>query len=197
MFHVNLRVPVASLPLEHGASFALSERPSHHQSADAARRTARCPPSPNISRCPSRVIHRMENLKLSELKAKSPAELLAFAEEHEVENASTMRKQELMFAILKELAAQRSRDHRRRRGRGAARRLRLPALARRQLPARARTTSTSRPARSAASRCAPATPSRARSALPRKASAISRCSRSRPSISRTPRRSATRSISTT
>ncbi|SFZ85071.1 transcription termination factor Rho [Devosia enhydra] len=44
-------------------------------------------------------------MKLSELKAKSPAELLAFAEEHEVENASTMRKQELMFAILKELAA--------------------------------------------------------------------------------------------
>ena len=48
----------------------------------------------------------MENMKLSELKAKSPAELLVFAEEHEVENASTMRKQELMFAILKELAAQ-------------------------------------------------------------------------------------------
>src|SRR5437868_3159155 len=46
----------------------------------------------------------MENLKLSELKAKSPAELLSFAEEHEVENASTMRKQELMFAILKQLA---------------------------------------------------------------------------------------------
>ncbi|HEX8832922.1 MAG TPA: transcription termination factor Rho [Abditibacteriaceae bacterium] len=45
-------------------------------------------------------------MKLSELKAKSPAELLVFAEEHEVENASTMRKQELMFAILKELAAQ-------------------------------------------------------------------------------------------
>jgi transcription termination factor Rho len=48
----------------------------------------------------------MQNIKLSELKAKSPAELLAFAEESEVENASTMRKQELMFAILKELAAQ-------------------------------------------------------------------------------------------
>ncbi|MEX2551858.1 MAG: Rho termination factor N-terminal domain-containing protein, partial [Actinomycetota bacterium] len=44
----------------------------------------------------------MENMKLSELKAKSPAELLVFAEEYEVENASTMRKQELMFAILKE-----------------------------------------------------------------------------------------------
>ena len=47
----------------------------------------------------------MDNLKLSELKAKSPAELLVFAEQYEVENASTMRKQELMFAILKELAA--------------------------------------------------------------------------------------------
>ena len=47
----------------------------------------------------------MQNMKLSELKAKAPAELLVFAEEHEVENASTMRKQELMFAILKELAA--------------------------------------------------------------------------------------------
>ncbi len=47
----------------------------------------------------------MENMKLSELKAKSPAELLEFAEQYEVENASTMRKQELMFAILKELAA--------------------------------------------------------------------------------------------
>ena len=48
----------------------------------------------------------MQNMKLSELKAKSPAELLVFAEEHEVENASTMRKRGLMFAILKELAAQ-------------------------------------------------------------------------------------------
>jgi transcription termination factor Rho len=47
----------------------------------------------------------MQNLKLSELKTKSPVELLAFAEENQVENASTMRKQELMFAILKELAA--------------------------------------------------------------------------------------------
>src|SRR6195952_2802076 len=47
----------------------------------------------------------MENIKLSELKAKAPAELLVFAEQNEVENASTMRKQELMFAILKELAA--------------------------------------------------------------------------------------------
>ena len=47
----------------------------------------------------------MREIKLHELKVKSPTELLAFAEELEVENASTMRKQELMFAILKQLAA--------------------------------------------------------------------------------------------
>ncbi len=43
-------------------------------------------------------------MTLEELKAKTPAELLAFAEELEVENASTMRKQDMLFAILKELA---------------------------------------------------------------------------------------------
>jgi transcription termination factor Rho len=47
----------------------------------------------------------MREIKLAELKAKSPVELLAVAEELEVENASTMRKQELMFAILKQYAA--------------------------------------------------------------------------------------------
>ncbi len=46
----------------------------------------------------------MREMKLQELKLKSPTELLSFAEVHEVENASTMRKQELMFAILKQLA---------------------------------------------------------------------------------------------
>ncbi|MDI7863051.1 transcription termination factor Rho [Rhizobiaceae bacterium n13] len=48
----------------------------------------------------------MAEMKLQELKNKSPTDLLAFAESLEVENASTMRKQELMFAILKELASQ-------------------------------------------------------------------------------------------
>ncbi|MBL8664495.1 MAG: transcription termination factor Rho [Alphaproteobacteria bacterium] len=43
-------------------------------------------------------------MKLSELKAKSPADLLALAESLEIENASTLRKQEMMFAILKSLA---------------------------------------------------------------------------------------------
>ena len=46
----------------------------------------------------------MQDMKLQELKTKSPTELIAFADELEVENASTMRKQELMFAILKQLA---------------------------------------------------------------------------------------------
>lgn len=48
----------------------------------------------------------MAEMKLQELKNKSPTDLLAFAESLEVENASTMRKQELMFAILKVLANQ-------------------------------------------------------------------------------------------
>jgi len=46
----------------------------------------------------------LQAMKLQDLKAKSPTELLAFAEELEVENASTLRKQDMMFAILKELA---------------------------------------------------------------------------------------------
>jgi transcription termination factor Rho len=43
-------------------------------------------------------------MNLQDLKAKSPTDLLAFAEEHDVENASTLRKQDMMFAILKQLA---------------------------------------------------------------------------------------------
>ena len=48
----------------------------------------------------------MEQIKLQDLKSKSPTELLALAEENDIENASTMRKQDMMFAILKELAEQ-------------------------------------------------------------------------------------------
>jgi transcription termination factor Rho len=48
----------------------------------------------------------MKEMKLEDLKLKSPTELLSFAEEAGVENASTMRKQELMFATLKQLATQ-------------------------------------------------------------------------------------------
>ncbi|TIT59877.1 MAG: transcription termination factor Rho, partial [Mesorhizobium sp.] len=48
----------------------------------------------------------MQEMKLTEFKNKKPPELIAYAESLEVENASVMRKQELMFAILKKLAAQ-------------------------------------------------------------------------------------------
>ncbi|MGR3783279.1 MAG: transcription termination factor Rho, partial [Albimonas sp.] len=46
----------------------------------------------------------ISELKLAELKAKSPTALLTFAEELEVEGASALRRQDMMFAILKELA---------------------------------------------------------------------------------------------
>ena len=80
----------------------------------------------------------MREMKLQDLKSKSPPELLAFAEEQEIENASTMRKQELMFAILKQLALKEVDII----GEGVVevlvRRLRLPALAGGELPARPR-----------------------------------------------------------
>jgi transcription termination factor Rho len=44
------------------------------------------------------------SLSLAELKGKSPADLLSIAEQLEIENASTMRKGDMMFCILKEKA---------------------------------------------------------------------------------------------
>ena len=46
----------------------------------------------------------LQAMKLQDFKSKSPTDLLAFAEELEIENASSMRKQDMLFAILKELA---------------------------------------------------------------------------------------------
>ena len=43
-------------------------------------------------------------MNLQELKTKTPANLLAYAEDLEIENASSLRKQDMMFAILKQLA---------------------------------------------------------------------------------------------
>jgi len=43
-------------------------------------------------------------MNLQELKRNTPAELLAFAEELQIENASSLRKQDMLFAILKQLA---------------------------------------------------------------------------------------------
>jgi transcription termination factor Rho len=46
----------------------------------------------------------LTKMSLQELKDKAPADLLAFAELFEVENVNTMRKQDIMFSILKVLA---------------------------------------------------------------------------------------------
>ena len=48
----------------------------------------------------------MKELKLQDLKEKSAAELIEFAKDNGVENASSLRKQELYFAILQNLADQ-------------------------------------------------------------------------------------------
>ncbi|MFT5787284.1 MAG: transcription termination factor Rho [Ascidiaceihabitans sp.] len=45
-----------------------------------------------------------DRLNLADLKAQSPKDLLSLAEELEIENASTMRKGDIMFSILKERA---------------------------------------------------------------------------------------------
>src|SRR6202051_4843110 len=68
-----------------------------------------CPHFFKATSQPSPLFHRtipMREMKLQDLKAQTPAELVSFAEELGVENASTMRKHELMFAILKQLAIQ-------------------------------------------------------------------------------------------
>ena len=52
----------------------------------------------------SRIINRTTSMHLAELKAKSPADLLSYAESLQIENASSLRKQDMMFAILKNLA---------------------------------------------------------------------------------------------
>ena len=46
----------------------------------------------------------MKELKLQDLKSKTAADLIHFAKENGVENSSSLRKQELLFAILKSLA---------------------------------------------------------------------------------------------
>ena len=44
-------------------------------------------------------------MNLKDLKQKSPKELLTEAEDLGIEDASSMRKQDLMFAILKKVAS--------------------------------------------------------------------------------------------
>ena len=43
-------------------------------------------------------------MHLKDLKSKSPSELLKILEELKIENAGTLRKQDMIFAILKQMA---------------------------------------------------------------------------------------------
>ena len=112
-------------------------------------------------------------MSLQELKEKSPAELVELAESLDIENASSLRKQGMMFAILKALADEGAEIS----GGGTLEVLQdgfgfLRAPESNYLPAR--TTSMSPPARSVASVCAPATPWKARSGRRGTMSVISR-----------------------
>jgi hypothetical protein len=132
-------------------------------------------------------------MKLQDLKTKSPTELLSFAEEVAVENASAMRKQELMFAILKQLAA-REVDIT---GTGVVEVLQdgfgfLRSPDSNYLAGPDDIYVSPSQIRRFGLRTGDTVEGQTR-----RASAISRCSRSTPSISRTLRNSATRSISTT
>ncbi len=49
-------------------------------------------------------IDNMKQLSLAELKTQSPSDLLKLAEKLEIENASSMRKGDMMFSILKDMA---------------------------------------------------------------------------------------------
>ena len=50
-------------------------------------------------------------MNLQELKKKNPAELISEAEKLGIENPSTLRKQEILFAILKK-SCRKGRNHR-------------------------------------------------------------------------------------
>jgi transcription termination factor Rho len=50
-------------------------------------------------------LENITQLSLAELKNTSPSDLLKLAEKLEIENASTMRKGDMMFSILKDMAA--------------------------------------------------------------------------------------------
>src|SRR5215472_13648697 len=64
------------------------------------------PPEPAEPSAAAKAIAELglTRMSLQELKKTSPAELVAFAERLEIENANSMRKQDMMFAILKTLA---------------------------------------------------------------------------------------------
>jgi transcription termination factor Rho len=135
-------------------------------------------------------------MHLSELKAKSPADLLSFAEELQIENASSLRKQDIMFAILKQLAENEQAIY----GEGTLEILSdgfgfLRSPQANFLPGPDDIYVSPAQVRRFGLRTGDTV--EGRSARPRTASATSRCSRSTPSTSSRPRRCASASTSTT
>src|SRR5688500_16103347 len=81
---------------------------SEAEGEDAAAREAEGDDEPEDPSQAAKAIAAMglTRMSLQELKDKSSADLLAFAEQMEVESANSMRKQDMMFAILKTLAGE-------------------------------------------------------------------------------------------
>ena len=82
----------------------------HHSGGGGSHGGYQQPPQPEVTpEEEAAAANRDPNAKvmdLHELKTKSPEELLNYADSLGVENSSTLRKQEIMFAILKKLAEQ-------------------------------------------------------------------------------------------
>ena len=102
-------IPSPSRPTLTGRKKAAAQAPqTENEAAEAAPapkdKTVEVKPEPEKAAPMTLADIRLQTVKLQDLKAKSPVEMLAFAEELEIEGAGSMRKQELMFAILKALA---------------------------------------------------------------------------------------------
>lgn len=137
-----------------------------------------------------------EVMHLAELKQKSIADLNEVARDLKIDGAPNLRKQELIFAILQAQTANNGVVF----GEGVLETLPdgfgfLRAPDSNYLPGPDDIYIS--PRKSGGSICAPATRSPGRSGLRRRASGISRCSRSKRSISKIPKCRATRSFSTT
>ena len=138
----------------------------------------------------------MREMKLKELKQKSPTELLVFAEENDVENASIDAEAGADVRDPQAARQRRGADYRRGRGRDFAGSDSPSCDRRTPTIFRAPTIFMCLHRKSGAWDCEPATRSRVSSEAPRRGNGISRCSNATPSISRTRRKLATRSIST-
>src|SRR5215472_2257452 len=82
------------------------ESPADRKAEAADALEAELPAEPAEPSAAAKAIAELQltRMSLQELKKTSPADLVAFAERLEIENANGLRKQDIMFAILKTLA---------------------------------------------------------------------------------------------